>query len=84
MTARRSLSVSNYVLLTMLVAGANGMFHLQATLNLIWGVRALHRGSVLEVVRSHMLAFGSVLLCGLLLLASIAGTMVLRSVAIAA
>ena len=68
-------------LLTLLYGGARGMFHLQATLNLIWGVRANRQGTVLVVVWRHLLAFGSVLLCGLLLLASVVGTVVLHSFA---
>lgn len=69
---------------TMLVASANGMVHLQGTLNSIWGVRPNRRGTTLEVVRHHLLALGSVLLCGVLILSSIAGTMVVRSIALRA
>ena len=75
------LAAGTLGVVTTLVAGANGMFQLQSTLNLIWGVRANKRGSVIEVVRSHLLAFASVITCGLLLLASVLGTMALRTLA---
>lgn len=67
--------------LTLLFGAFRGLLHLQATLNLIWGVRANRQGAVLEVVRRHLLALGSSLLTGVLLLVSITVTMVLRSIA---
>ena len=69
---------------TMIVGSANGMWHLQGALNTIWGVRPNHEGTVWEVVVRNLLALSSVVLCGLLILSSIAGTMVLRSVAMTA
>jgi membrane protein len=53
-----------------LYGGSRGFFHLQATLNQIWGVRAVRGPGVLEIVRHKLLAFASVALCGSLLLAS--------------
>ncbi len=70
--------------LTLLFGAFRGLLHLQATLNLIWGVRAHHQGTFGEIVRRHLLAFGSSLLTGVLLLGSIAFTMVLRSIALQA
>ena len=70
--------------ITMLVGTANGMVHLQGALNTIWGVQPDQQGTVWDVAMRHLLALGSVLLCGLLLLSSIAGTMVLRSLALRA
>ncbi len=67
--------------LTSLYAGAFGMFQLQSTLNQIWGVRPNRQGGVFATLRGHLLAFTSVVSCGLLLLASVIGTMVLRGVA---
>ena len=67
--------------LTLLFGAFRGLLHLQATLNLIWGVRADRRGTFAHVVRRHLLALGSTLLTGVLLVSSIAVTMVLRSVA---
>lgn len=69
---------------TMLVGSVNGMVHLQGSLNLIWGVQPKQKDTILAVARQNVLALASALLCGLLLLSSIAGTMVLRSFALAA
>jgi membrane protein len=53
-----------------LYGASRGFFHLQATLNQIWGVRTVRGPGVLEIVRHKLLAFASVALCGTLLLAS--------------
>ncbi|MEN0063590.1 MAG: YihY/virulence factor BrkB family protein [Myxococcota bacterium] len=70
--------------LTLLFGAFRGLLHLQATLNLIWGVRANRRGSFLVVAQRHLVAFGSMLFTGVLLLTSIAVSMVLRSIALSA
>jgi membrane protein len=62
-------------------AGGRGFFHLQATLNHMWGVRVVRQSGVGPTVQRHVVAFASVVLCGLLLLASVVGTMVLATIA---
>lgn len=69
--------------LTSLYAGARGFFHLQGTLNHMWGVRAVRDAGLLEMVRRKLLAFASALLCGALLLASVLLGMVLQTWAMA-
>ncbi len=68
-------------LLTSLYAGGRGFFHLQATLNHMWGVRVVRQGGIGPTVQRHLVAFASVALCGILLLASIVGSMVLAMMA---
>jgi membrane protein len=53
-----------------LYGASRGFFHLQATLNQIWGVQAVRGPGVVEIVRRKLLAFASVALCGALLLVS--------------
>lgn len=67
--------------LASLYAGARGFFHLQATLNHMWGVRVARERGFLPTLQRHFVAFASVVLCGVLLLASIVGTMVLMVMA---
>jgi len=67
---------------TLLFGAFRGLLHLQATLNLIWGVRADREGTFADIVRRHLLALGSSLLTGVLLLSSIVVTMVLRAIAL--
>lgn len=62
-------------------ATTRGFFHLQATLNHLWGVRAVRDAGAVAIVRRKLLAFASVALCGLLLLASLVGTTALHVVA---
>lgn len=68
-------------LLASLYGGARGFLHLQATLNQVWGVRAIRGPGMVEVVRRKLLAFASVALCGLLLLASLVATIVFHALA---
>jgi len=67
--------------LTSLYAGGRGFFHLQATLNHMWGVRVQRQGGLRPTVQRHFVAFASVALCGILLLASIVGTMIIATMA---
>lgn len=67
--------------ITSFYAGARGFFHLQATLNHMWGVRVARERGFLPTLQRHFVAFASVVLCGLLLLASFIGTMVLAMMA---
>lgn len=78
----RDVTAGALGVITLLVGMFRGLFHLQATLNLIWGVRANRKGPFWAVVRRHVLAFGSAMLTGLLLLSSIVASMVLRSIAL--
>lgn len=64
-----------------LYAAARGFIHLQATLNQVWGVRAIRKPGLLHLVRRKLLAFASVALCGVLVLASIVATVALHVVA---
>jgi membrane protein len=68
-------------LLASLWAASRGFFHLQATLNHLWGVRAVREPGAVAIVQRKLLAFASVALCGLLLLASLVATTALHAVA---
>lgn len=76
------LTAGTLGVVTLLFGAFRGLLHLQSTLNLIWGVRANRQGSMLVVLHRHVLAFGSMLLTGALLVASIGASMVLRSIAL--
>jgi membrane protein len=67
--------------LTSLYAGGRGFFHLQATLNHMWGVRVVRQQGLGPTIQRHFVAFASVMLCGILLLASIVGTMIVGMMA---
>ena len=57
----------------LLLVAASGLFsQLQRTLNIIWGLQPAPETGVLNVVRKRTLAFGMVLVVGLLLLLSLA------------
>ncbi|MEZ4240187.1 MAG: YihY/virulence factor BrkB family protein [Myxococcota bacterium] len=61
-------------LMATLWAASRGFFHLQATLNAMWGVRSVREPGVVALVERKLLAFASVALCGILLLASLIAT----------
>lgn len=75
------LAASGIGLAVSVYAGMRGFFHLQATLNYVWGVRAIRGPGLFELVRRKLLAFASVTLCGALLVASIGATLVLHPIA---
>lgn len=56
-----------------------GFLHLQGTLNLVFGVKAIRGPGLFEIVRRRMVAFASVGLCGTLMLVSLSATLVLHS-----
>jgi membrane protein len=63
---------------------ARGFLHLQATLNQVWGVRAIRGPGLLEIVRRKLLAFASVALCGSLILVSVIANIAMHPFAVAA
>jgi membrane protein len=79
--SRAGVAASTVGVLFSLYGGVRGFLELQATLNAVWGVRAIRGPGLLEILRRKALAFASVVLCGSLLLASIVATMVLHPVA---
>lgn len=80
-SSRSGVVASTVGVLFSLYGGLRGFLELQATLNAVWGVRAVRGPGILEIVRRKALAFASVVLCGSLLVASIVATMVLHPVA---
>lgn len=65
----------------LLVFGASGLFsQLQRTLNMVWGLRPAPETGVLNTIRKRALAFGMVLVVGLLMLLSFAMTTVITAV----
>jgi membrane protein len=83
-TSRSGVAASTVGVVFSLYGGVRGFLELQATLNAVWGVRAVRGPGLLELVRRKALAFASVVLCGSLLVASIVATMLLHPVASAA
>jgi membrane protein len=79
--SRTGWAASTVGIVFSLYGGVRGFLELQATLNAVWGVRAIRGPGVLEMIRRKGLAFASVLLCGSLLLGSIVATMWLHPVA---
>ncbi len=66
---------------TLLLLGASGFFfHLQRTLNMIWGLQPAPERSLLNTLRKRSLAFAMVLLVGLLLILSLATTAIITAV----
>lgn len=65
----------------LLFFGASGLFsQMQRTLNMIWGLSAAPQTGILNTVRKRALAFGMVLVVGLLMLLSFAMTTVITAV----
>lgn len=64
-----------------LLVASSGLFaQLQRALNMIWGIRPDPEAGVLNIVRKRALAFGMVLVLGLLLLLSLATSFVVTAV----
>lgn len=65
----------------LLLLGASGLFaQLQRALNMVWGLRPAPETGILNVLRKRVLAFGMVLLVGLLMLLSFATSTVITAV----
>src|SRR5688572_16892474 len=79
--SRTGWAASTVGILCSLYGGVRGFLELQATLNAVWGVRAVRGPGLFEIVRRKLLAFASVVLCSSLLLLSIVATMWLHPVA---
>ncbi len=77
--ARTGWAAGGLGLVVSLWGSMRGFLHLQTTLNLVFGVKAIRGPGFLEVVRRRAFAFASVGLCGALMMASLAATLVLHS-----
>jgi membrane protein len=77
--ARTGWAAGGLGLLVSLWGSTRGFLHLQATLNLVFGVKAIRGPGLLEIVRRRALAFASVGLCGSLMLVSLSATLILHS-----
>jgi membrane protein len=65
----------------LLLLGASGLFsQLQRTLNLIWGLESAPETGILNMLKKRSLAFGMVLIVGMLLLLSLATSTILTAV----
>ncbi len=65
----------------LLFIGASGLFsQLQTSLNMIWGLQPAPKSGILNTVRKRALAFGMVLIVGLLLLLSFAISTIITAV----
>lgn len=65
-------------LVAMLWASMRGFWHLQATLNLLWGVRATRGPGVAQIVRRRALSMLTVLATGVLMLVVVVGAVASR------
>ncbi len=77
--ARAGWTAGGLGLLMSLWGSVRGFLHLQATLNHVFGVKAIRGPGLLQLVRRRAFAFGSVGLCGGLMMASLAATLILHS-----
>lgn len=77
--ARTGWAAGGLGLLVSLWGSMRGFLHLQGTLNLVFGVKAVRGPGVLAMIQRRALAFASVGLCGALMLASLSATLVLHS-----
>jgi membrane protein len=77
--ARTGWAAGGLGILVSIWGSLRGFLHLQGTLNLVFGVKAIRGPGVWQVVRRRMLAFASVGLCGTLMLVSLSATLVLHS-----
>jgi membrane protein len=65
----------------LLLLGASGLFsQLQRTLNIIWGLEAAPESGILNMIKKRSLAFGMVLIVGMLLLLSLAMSTIITAV----
>lgn len=65
-------TLANVVSIATLIFGATGIFyHLQKTLNLMWGVKAEPEKKILKLLRDRLFSFGMILVAGFLLIVSL-------------
>jgi membrane protein len=65
-------SLANILGIATLLFGATGLFyHLQKTLNIMWGVKAAPEKKLLKLLKDRLFSFGMILVAGFLLLISL-------------
>ena len=76
----RNTGIASVIGLITLAYGATGIFyHLQKTLNELWGVRPKPRQKFLKVVKDRLFSFGMILVAGFLLIISLLVSSVLAA-----
>ncbi|MBK8905732.1 MAG: YihY/virulence factor BrkB family protein [Anaerolineaceae bacterium] len=66
--------------IVLVVASSSLFAHLQRALNMVWGIRPHPKAGILNTIRKRALAFGMVLVLGLLLLLSLAISFIITAV----
>ncbi len=73
-------TLASIISIATLVFGATGIFyHVQQTLNIMWGVRAEPERKILKVLKDRLFSFGMILVAGFLLIVSLVLSSVLAA-----